>query len=183
MADEKNATQQEVAEGEQAQADTTSATTTATAPAPKAAGSSSSAERSSSASAATSAPTTPARQGRRARLILTRIDPWSVMKLAFLLSIAAALINVVATVLVWIVLEVLRVFDAINENISQLLSSGTGAGAPDLGAYLTFSRWLGLATLTGVLNVFLITAICTLAAFLYNIATSLVGGVQVTLSD
>ncbi len=106
------------------------------------------------------------------------------MKLSFLLSIAAALVNVVATMIVWVVLKVLNVFDALNDNVGSLLSSGTSSGSTiDLGAYLAFSRWLGLATLTGVLNVFLITAIATLAAFLYNIATSLVGGIQVTLSD
>ena len=35
----------------------------------------------------------------------------------------------------------------------------------------------------GVLNIILMTAIATLSAFLYNICASLVGGVQLTLTD
>ncbi|HLS02500.1 MAG TPA: DUF3566 domain-containing protein, partial [Beutenbergiaceae bacterium] len=42
---------------------------------------------------------------RRVRLAISRIDPWSVMKLSFLLSIAAGIILVVAVGLVWVVLN------------------------------------------------------------------------------
>ena len=39
-----------------------------------------------------------------ARLRLTRIDPWSVMKTAFLLSIALGVVTIVSVLMVWSVL-------------------------------------------------------------------------------
>ena len=39
-------------------------------------------------------------RARRARLVLSRVDPWSVMKLAFLLAVAVAIMTVVATAVV-----------------------------------------------------------------------------------
>src|SRR3546814_8710667 len=44
------------------------------------------------------------RRPRRARLRLTRIDPWSVMKAAFLLSVALGIVTIVAVTIVWGVL-------------------------------------------------------------------------------
>ena len=44
------------------------------------------------------------RRVRRARLRLTHIDPWSVMKTSFLLSIAVGIVTVVAVAIVWTVL-------------------------------------------------------------------------------
>jgi hypothetical protein len=40
-----------------------------------------------------------------------------------------------------------------------------------------------LAFLVGLVNVVLFTAFATLTAFIYNVCTDLVGGVEVTLSE
>ena len=42
---------------------------------------------------------------------------------------------------------------------------------------------LGVATLVAVVDIFLITALATIGAFLYNITAALVGGVHVTMTD
>ncbi len=53
----------------------------------------------------------------------------------------------------------------------------------DLYDYVGLDRVISLSTFVGVINVVIIMALSTLGAFLYNIASSLVGGLHVTLSD
>jgi hypothetical protein len=127
--------------------------------------------------------TTSARKGpRRARLRLTRIDPWSVMKTAFLLSIAFGVVTVVSVFMVWSVLGAAGVWDSINETVQNILG-GDGAGNFDVQNYVGVSRVMGFTLLVAVIDVVLITAIATLGAFLYNMAAALLGGIEVTLTE
>src|ERR687892_594288 len=61
------------------------------------------------------------RPPRRARLRLTRIDPWSVMKTAFLLSIALGVVTIVSVLMVWSVLGAAGVWDSINQTVTNIL--------------------------------------------------------------
>ena len=128
-------------------------------------------------------PGAPARAPRRARLRLSRIDPWSVMKVSFLLSIAFGIVTVVSVFLVWSVLGAAGVWDSINNTVSDTVSSGNNVSTFDISDYLGMSRVLGFTMLVSVIDVILITAIATLGAFLYNMAASLLGGIEVTLSE
>ena len=119
---------------------------------------------------------------RRARLRLTRIDPWSVMKTAFLLSIAFGLVTVVSVFMVWSVLGAAGVWDSINQTVQNILG-GDSAGEFDVQNYVGVSRVMGFTMLVAVIDVVLITAIATLAAFLYNMAAALLGGIEVTLTE
>ncbi|QYJ03271.1 DUF3566 domain-containing protein [Nocardioides panacisoli] len=135
-----------------------------------------------SASPVTQTAPAPKRGPRRARLRLTRIDPWSVMKTAFLLSIAFAVVTVVAVGMVWQVLGAAGVWDSINETVQS------GIGGDDISSfqvedYVGTSRVLGFTMLVAAVDVVLITAAATLSAFLYNMAAALLGGVEVTLSE
>ncbi len=47
----------------------------------------------------------------------------------------------------------------------------------------SFSRVISLATMVGVVDVVLLTALSTIMAFLYNIVAALVGGLHLTLTD
>jgi hypothetical protein len=128
------------------------------------------------------APSTGKRPPRRARLRLTRIDPWSVMKTAFLLSIALGVVTVVSVLMVWTVLGAAGVWDSINETVQNILG-GESAGDFDVKNYIGTSRVLGFTMLVAVIDVVLLTAIATLAAFLYNMAAALLGGIEVTLAE
>ena len=125
----------------------------------------------------------PARAPRRARLRLSRIDPWSVMKVSFLLSIAFGIVTVVSVFMVWSVLGAAGVWDSINNTVSDTVSSGSNVSTFDITDYLGMSRVLGFTMLVSVIDVVLITAIATLGAFLYNMAASLLGGIEVTLAE
>lgn len=117
---------------------------------------------------------------RKARLRLVRVDPWSVMKMAFALSITLAVVVVVAVVVVWLVLDTAGVWDAINNSVSTVLDSDSGF---DVTNYVGLSRVVGVTLVVAVLDVALLTALATLAAFMYNLSASLLGGFEVTLAE
>ena len=119
---------------------------------------------------------------RRARLRLTRIDPWSVMKTAFLLSVAFGVVTVVAVAMVWQVLGAAGVWDSINSTIQESIG-GPDTANLDVEDYVGTSRVLGFTMLVAAVDVVLLTAIATLGAFLYNMAAALLGGVEVTLAE
>ena len=119
---------------------------------------------------------------RRARLRLTRIDPWSVMKTAFLLSIAFGIVTVVSVLMVWTVLGTAGVWDSINSTVQNILG-GESASGFDIKDYIGTSRVIGFTMLVAVIDVVLLTAIATLGAFLYNMAAALLGGIEVTLAE
>lgn len=119
---------------------------------------------------------------RRARLRLIHLDPWSVMKTSFLLSIAFGIVTVVAVAVVWSVLGAAGVWDSINRTVTNVVGGDT-AQTFDVKNYVGTSRVLGFTMIVAVVDVVLITAISTLAAFLYNLAAALLGGVEVTLAE
>lgn len=118
---------------------------------------------------------------RRARLQLTKVDPWSVLKLAFLLSVALGIILVVATVGFYTLAELTGVFGKINDVLGTVL--GTESGTYTVENLAPLSTVVSLATVVAVLNVILLTALGVVGALLYNVCASLVGGVGVTLAD
>ncbi|QWC86373.1 DUF3566 domain-containing protein [Nocardioidaceae bacterium] len=132
--------------------------------------------------AAPSKATTNKRPTRRARLRLTRLDPWSVAKTAFLLSIALGVMTVVAVALVWGVLDAAGVWDSINAMVYQVIGSESSTDF-DVENYLGTSRIVGFTLIVAGINVVLLTAIATLAAFLYNLGAALLGGIEVTLAE
>ena len=119
---------------------------------------------------------------RRARLRLVQVEPWSVMKTAFLLSVAIGIVTVVAVGIVWGVLGAAGLWDSVNSIVQD--SIGDSSGAPfEIQKYLGTSRVLGFTMIVAVADVVLITAIATLGAFLYNLAAGLLGGIEVTFAE
>ena len=118
---------------------------------------------------------------RRARLMVTRLDPWSVLKSAFMLSLSFAVILLVATALLWYVLDVLRVFDTLGRTVNDI--TGTGTTQFDLGAVISFGRVMGVALVIAAFEIILVSVIATMFAFLYNLTVGITGGLEVTLSE
>ncbi len=105
------------------------------------------------------------------------------MKVSFLLSIAFGIVTVVSVFMVWSVLGAAGVWSSINSTVSDMVSSGNNDSTFNVQDYLGTSRVLGFTMLVSVIDVVLITAIATLGAFLYNMASSLLGGIEVTLAE
>ena len=116
---------------------------------------------------------------RQVNLAVARVDPWTVMKVGFLLSVAMGIATVIATVVVWLMLDGMHVFSSIEDFLNQISATKFVA----LLDYVKLPKVVSYATVFAVANVIIMTAISTLGALLYNVIASLVGGVRVSLMD
>ena len=128
-------------------------------------------------------PTRAARRTRKARLRLTRVDPWSVMKTSLLFGVAGAVILFIATWIIWGIIGASGAFDSLNKVANDLISSPSSTSKFQLSDYVNTGRVLGLTALIGAINAVLFTAISTLFSFLYNLAAQVMGGLEVTLAE
>ncbi|MCC9706963.1 DUF3566 domain-containing protein [Streptomyces sp. MNU76] len=128
----------------------------------------------------TGARTTP--RTRKARLRVSKADPWSVMKVSFLLSIALGICTVVAAAVLWMVMNAMGVFSTVGATISEATGSNESNGF-DLQAFLSLPNVLIFTTVIAVIDVVLATALATLGAFIYNLSAGFVGGVELTLAE
>ncbi|MDX2601773.1 DUF3566 domain-containing protein [Streptomyces caniscabiei] len=128
----------------------------------------------------TGARTTP--RTRKARLRVSKADPWSVMKVSFLLSIALGICTVVAAAVLWMVMNAMGVFSTVGATISEATGSNESNGF-DLQAFLSLPNVLIFTTIIAVIDVVLATALATLGAFIYNLSAGFVGGVELTLAE
>lgn len=119
-------------------------------------------------------------RARRMRLSITKIDPWSVAKVSFLLSIAWGIIQVVCTSALYAILAAAGVFSS----VEKLVTSGSvTAGSLNVASFFNFGKIISVVVVFAILQVLLIVIMSTLAAFIYNVVAMLVGGVHVTLGD
>jgi hypothetical protein len=119
---------------------------------------------------------------RKAQLILSRVEPWSVMKFSFMISLVGWVVLFVAVAGVYFVLSKLGVFTQIEKTVRLVTSTKTSAGT-NAADWFKASRVLGYTMLAGAVNVVLITALSTVGAVVYNLITHLAGGIEVTLKE
>ncbi len=156
--------------------------TTATAPAVPAAPVSA-ASASAAAAAAPKQKSSSLRRTRKARLRLSRVDPWSVMKTSFLFSIAFGIMFWIATSVLWYVITTSGLFETINGQIVNIISNPGNTEQFRIEDYINGNKVLGIAALLAVINVVISTALGTLAAFLYNLSANILGGLELTLAE
>ncbi|MFI7606878.1 DUF3566 domain-containing protein [Micromonospora sp. NPDC049366] len=131
--------------------------------------------------ARTSVSSAASRGPRRARLNLKRIDPWSVMKFAFAVSVVLFIVVVVATSVLYLALDAMGVFQSVNDSLTDLVNAGGGQSTS--GFQITAKGVILSSALIGLVNVVLFTALATLGAFVYNVCADLVGGIELTLAE
>ncbi|WP_405490960.1 DUF3566 domain-containing protein [Streptomyces sp. NBC_00096] len=119
---------------------------------------------------------------RKARLRVAKADPWSVMKVSFLLSIALGVCTIVASVVLWMVMDAMGIFSSVGGTISEATGSNESNGF-DLQSFLSLPRVLIFTSVISVIDVVLMTALATLGAFIYNLSAGFVGGVELTLAE
>lgn len=117
---------------------------------------------------------------RRAKLVLRRVDPWSVLKFSILFSVCLLIIWVVAISSLFSLLRTMHVFDNINSVLASATSDPTSKGIHIDPTSHQVTEW---AAIIGAVNALLFTALATLAAFAYNLVSMLVGGIEVTLAE
>lgn len=117
---------------------------------------------------------------RKARVLVSRVDPWSALKIGFLLSIAGGIMLVVAVHILWTVLNSMGVPALAQEWVQRLFS---GQQEVNLLQFITYAKVMSATLLVAVVNVVLLTGLATVSALLYNTISRVVGGVYVTLTD
>jgi isoprenylcysteine carboxyl methyltransferase (ICMT) family protein YpbQ len=120
------------------------------------------------------------KKGRRARLTVKRIDPWTTLKFSFVYGLAGMVVLLVAVVVLYGIVDALGVISSIRSFLGDVSDSNSGQG---LAQWLGFGRVMLVAIVIGLVNVVLFTAFATLTAFIYNVCTDIVGGVEVTLAE
>jgi hypothetical protein len=115
----------------------------------------------------------------RASMQIRRIDPWSALKVSLVLSVALFFVWMIAVAFLYLVLGGMGVWSKLNSNVGDLLTSNSGSG----GELVSSGTIFGGAAMIGLVNIVLLTAMATIGAFIYNLTTDLVGGIEVTLAD
>ena len=115
----------------------------------------------------------------RASMQIRRIDPWSALKVSLLLNVALFFVWMIAVAFLYLVLGAMGVWSKLNSNVGDLLTNSGGGGGDLVSAASIF----GGAALIGLVNIVLLTAMATVGAYIYNLSTDIVGGLEVTLAD
>ena len=138
---------------------------------------------SAGASAAVGAKAGSQAPARRADLVISRLEPWSVMKFSFLMSLVAWVVLFVAVAFLYFVLSSLGVFTSIEHTLGSVTSSSGSSAGSSISHWFAASRILGYTMLLGAVNIVLITALSTIGSMIYNLVTHLGGGIEVTLRE
>ena len=124
-----------------------------------------------------------ARRTRKARLRLSRLDPWSVMKTSFLFSIAAGIMLVAAVYSIWTVLSTSQLFESVNDIVRSVVSTPGDTTPFRIQEYINTQKVMGVTALIACVDVVILTALATLGSFLYNLAATMLGGLEITLAE
>jgi hypothetical protein len=114
----------------------------------------------------------------RASMQIRRVDPWSTLKVSAVLSVALFFVWMIAVAFLYLVLGGMGVWSKLNSNVGDLLNNTSGSTE-----LVSSGTIFGGAVLIGLVNIVLLTAAATIGAFIYNLTTDLIGGVEVTLAD
>ncbi|MGN7190450.1 MULTISPECIES: DUF3566 domain-containing protein [unclassified Curtobacterium] len=116
---------------------------------------------------------------RQVRLRLVYLDFWSMVKLSFLIALAGSIVIVVATALVWIILNQTGVFT----QIDALLKDVTGQSGYSIMDQFSLGQVLGFSVVVGILNVVVGTVLGAIVSVLYNLSVRITGGLLVGFTN
>src|SRR6266511_2157545 len=110
---------------------------------------------------------------RRARLVLRRLDPWSVLKFSLLFYLCLMLVGLLVFAVIWFVLVNMGVF----EEISKF------AGNFDVNVAFPAGKVFRWYILLGLLGVVLWSIVTVLTTLLFNLINAITGGIEVVLAE
>ncbi|MEO5981102.1 MAG: DUF3566 domain-containing protein, partial [Pedococcus sp.] len=94
-------------------------------------------------------------RARRVKLTVSRVDPWSAMKMSFLISVALGIAGVVMVAVLWMILSGMGVFSEVNRLVGTIFNDTENPF--DIMDFLGFGRVLSLSIVIGVIDVILLT--------------------------
>lgn len=116
--------------------------------------------------------------GKQVRLRLVYIDFWSAVKLSFLVAVCLAVVNIVASFLVFTVLGSTGIFEQVNSLVQDVAGAGT-----DLRTFFSLGNVMGFAVIVSLLNLVVTTALGAVVAVLYNLSVKITGGILVGFTN
>jgi hypothetical protein len=116
---------------------------------------------------------------KQVRLKLVYVDFWSAVKLSFLVAVSLGIVLVVATILVWIVLNSTGIFGSLDKILRDIL------GDPAFSVSKSFSlpQVALFSLVVAILNIVVGTALGAIATMLYNFSVRVTGGLLVGFTN
>jgi hypothetical protein len=116
---------------------------------------------------------------KQVRLKLVYIDFWSAVKLSFLISVCIGIVQIVATFLIWVILNSTGIFAQLTSILQEILTDQSfnitdGFSLPSVMIF---------ALISAVLSVIVGTALGAIAAALYNLSVRITGGLLVGFTN
>lgn len=112
---------------------------------------------------------------QRVRRVIRKIDPWTVLKVSLVFNAVMAVVTVLGTVVFWSVF----VNAGIPERINELaLTIGI-----ENGITLEGPVYFRIVVLLAAVGTIMMTGLFTLGAFIYNLISDLVGGVELVVLE
>ncbi|MFZ4504818.1 MAG: DUF3566 domain-containing protein [Microbacteriaceae bacterium] len=122
---------------------------------------------------------TKAPPAKQVRLRLVRIDVWSAVRNAFVVTLALSTVLLVFNLVTWLLLTVLGVIDIVNTTISDIIGVDF-LGLTDL---MSFPSMLVFTLLTALVNIVCGTALGALWAVAFNFIARITGGLRVAFTN
>jgi hypothetical protein len=112
---------------------------------------------------------------RRHRMVVRRLDLWSVLKISLCFYLCGLAVTMVAAVVLWVISSSVGVVTNVEQFMGDLLS------AKDF-KFLSAEILEG-ATLVGLVLVILLVIVTLVAAAFYNLFAELIGGIEIIVED
>ena len=114
-------------------------------------------------------------QGRRSRLIIRRVDPWTVLKFSVLLYLSMYFVVLVAGIVLWAVATATGVRGNIESFVGELIASDKFK--------FEAGQILRSSVIGGALLVIIGSAANVLMAVLFNLISDVVGGIGISVEE
>ena len=116
---------------------------------------------------------------KQVRLKLVYIDFWSAVKLSFLVMVCAGIVLVVASILIWIVLQSTGIFGGVDSLLQDVLADPTFSVTSAFG----LAQVALFSVIVAVLNIVVGTALGAIMSALYNLSVRVTGGLLVGFTN
>ena len=110
---------------------------------------------------------------KQVRLRLVYVDFWSAVKLSFLAAVALAIVTVVATFLVYMVLQTTGMITRLDDLFKAFDDNFT------LSDYINLPQVMAFAAIVAILNLIVVTVMGAVVAGVYNLMVKVTGGLLV----
>jgi hypothetical protein len=116
---------------------------------------------------------------KQVRLKLVYVDFWSTVKLSFLVAVSLGIVLVVATILIYLVLQSTSIFSTLDKTLAEILGDDSFS-ITDSFSLVQVSLF---SVVVAILNIIVGTALGAITSVLYNFSVRITGGLLVGFTN